>query len=276
MSLFDKILTHLPEVAGPLQKRLSFKEKLKWTGIILVIFFVLGLVPLFGLGQNELERFEFLAIILGASFGSIISLGVGPLVTGSIVLQLLNGSGIVKFDLTSPEGKRRFQGVQKILGAFFVIFEAFIYVFMGGLAPAPELAGSVLYSQIQLLLVFQLILGGVLIMFMDEVVSKWGFGSGISLFIAGGSKSRNFYQGAFPTGISNKSRDCNRCYPCFISKFSKRRSNHRCAYARRNSCHYCCLHPLYLRASNESGNPFVFWSSEGVWYQMAVKFLIYF
>ena len=198
MSLFDKILTHLPEVAGPLQKKLSFKEKLKWTGIILVIFFVLGLVPLFGLGQNELERFEFLAIILGASFGSIISLGVGPLVTGSIVLQLLNGSGIVKFDLTSPEGKRRFQGVQKLLGAFFVIFEAFIYVFMGGLAPAPELAGSVLYSQIQLLLVFQLILGGVLIMFMDEVVSKWGFGSGISLFIAGGVSQEIFIKALSP------------------------------------------------------------------------------
>jgi preprotein translocase subunit SecY len=32
--------------------------------------------------------------------------------------------------------------------------------------------------------VFQLFLGGMLVMFMDEIVSKWGFGSGISLFIA--------------------------------------------------------------------------------------------
>jgi preprotein translocase subunit SecY len=57
---------------------------------------------------------------------------------------------------------------------------------MGGLAPPEALLGSALYYQLELLLVFQLILGGILIMFMDEVVSKWGFGSGLSLFIAAG------------------------------------------------------------------------------------------
>jgi len=192
MSLLKNILANLPEVAGPTQKRLSFKEKLKWTGIILVLFFVLGLIPLFGLGVNQLQRFEFLSIILGASFGSLISLGIGPLVTSSIVLQLLNGSGIVKFDLTKEEGKRTFQGVQKLLGLFFVIFESFIYVYMGGLAPAPELAGTALFGQLQLILVFQIFLGGILIMFMDEVVSKWGFGSGLSLFIAAGVSQEIF------------------------------------------------------------------------------------
>src|SRR3989304_2955796 len=131
MAWFDKLLNNLPEVTHPTQKKLSFKEKLKWTGIILVLFFILGLVPLFGLGQNELQRFELLSIILGASFGSIISLGIGPIVTASIVLQLLNGSGLVKFDLSSKEGKKRFTGVQKLLSIFFVIFAATIYVFMG-------------------------------------------------------------------------------------------------------------------------------------------------
>lgn len=186
MSFFRNILMNLPEVAGPSQKRLSFKEKLKWTLIILVIFFVMGLVPLFGLGENALQRFEFLSIILGASFGSILSLGIGPLVTASIVLQLLNGSGIVKFDLTTSEGKRSFQGVQKVLSIFFIVFEGGVYVLMGGLAPAAALKGTGLYFNLQIILIFQLILGGILIMFMDEVVSKWGFGSGISLFIAGG------------------------------------------------------------------------------------------
>ncbi|MBT7903560.1 preprotein translocase subunit SecY [Candidatus Woesearchaeota archaeon] len=186
MSLYKKIVYNLPEVEGPTQKRLSFKEKLKWTLIILVVFFVMGLVPLFGLGQNALQQFEFLSIILGASFGSIISLGIGPIVTGSIVLQLLNGSGIVKFDLNSVEGKKLFQGTQKVMSIFFIIFEAAIYVFMGGLAPPAELAGTAAFFNFELMLVFQLILGGILILFMDEVVSKWGFGSGVSLFIAAG------------------------------------------------------------------------------------------
>jgi preprotein translocase subunit SecY len=206
MSVWKTFLNNLPEVEGPTQKLLSFKEKLKWTGVTLIIYFVLGLLPLFGLGVNALQRFENLSIILGAKFGSIISLGIGPIVTASIVLQLLNGSGILKFDLTSPEGKKTFQGTQKLLSIFFIIFEASIYVFMGGLAPPEQFIGTAFYFQLQLLLVFQLFLGGVMILFMDEVVSKWGFGSGISLFIVAGVSQQIFIQ-AFnwlpgPTGLA--------------------------------------------------------------------------
>ncbi|MBS3113671.1 preprotein translocase subunit SecY [Candidatus Woesearchaeota archaeon] len=194
MSIWQTIISNLPEVEGPTQKFLSFREKLKWTGIVLVIFFVLGLMPLFGLGINALQRFETLSIILGAEFGSLISLGIGPIVTASIVLQLLNGSGIWKFDLTKPEGKRTFQGTQKFLSLFFIIFESAIYIFLGGLAPAEQFKGTGFYFQLQLILIFQLFLGGLLIMFLDEVVSKWGFGSGISLFIAAGVSKSLFIQ----------------------------------------------------------------------------------
>jgi len=206
MSLWQTIISNLPEVEGPTQKMLSFREKLKWTGIVLVIFFVLGLMPLFGLGVNALQRFELVSIILGAEFGSIISLGIGPIVTASIVLQLLNGSGIWKFDLTTPEGKKNFQGTQKFLSLFFIIFESAIYVFLGGLAPHEQFRGTGFYFQLQLILIFQLFLGGVLILFLDEVVSKWGFGSGISLFIAAGV-SKSLFIRAFnwlpgPSGLA--------------------------------------------------------------------------
>ncbi len=188
MPFLDTILMNLPEVAAPLEKKLGFKQKLTWTLICLVAFFLLGLIPLYGLGENSLQQFEFLSIILGASFGSIISLGIGPLVTSSIVLQLLNGSGLVKFDLTSTEGKRRYQGFQKLLSLFFIIFEAGIYVFMGGLAPSALLDPGQ-FRTMQFILIGQMIIGGILIMFMDEIINKWGFGSGISLFIAAGVSS---------------------------------------------------------------------------------------
>ncbi len=203
MSWYKEILYNLPEVTPPTQRKLGFKEKLKWTLIILVLFFVLGLVPLFGLGQNALQQFQILSIILGASFGSIISLGIGPMVTASIVLQLLNGSGLVKFDLTTHEGKKNFQGVQKLLSIFFILFEGGIYVFMGGLAPPETLVGTASYFTLQLLLVFQLFLGGIMIMFMDEVVSKWGFGSGISLFIAAGVSQSVFIRALSPLPSPN-------------------------------------------------------------------------
>jgi len=177
---------NFPEVSFPSQRRLPFKEKLKWTLIILVLFFILGLIPLFGLGPNALERFDYLSAILAAEFGSLISLGIGPIVTASIVLQLLTGSGMVKFDLTTDEGKKKFHGVQKWLTVAFVIFESFVYVFMGGLSPPETLIGTPAYFSMQLVLVFQLFLGGMMIIFMDDVINKWGFGSGVSLFIAAG------------------------------------------------------------------------------------------
>lgn len=210
MSLWQTIISNLPEVEGPTQKILSFREKLKWTGIVLVIFFVLGLMPLFGLGTNALQRFETLSIILGAEFGSLISLGIGPIVTASIVLQLLNGSGIWKFDLSTPEGKRSFQGTQKFLSLFFIIFESAIYVFLGGLSPegfgGTITRGHPLFFSFEIILIFQLFLGGLLILFLDEVVSKWGFGSGISLFIAA-NVSKSIFIRAFnwlpgPSGLA--------------------------------------------------------------------------
>src|SRR3989344_5273481 len=115
MALLDKIFTYLPEVKGPREKRLPFKQKLTWTLSCLVLFYILGLVPLFGLGENALQQFEFLSIILGASFGSIISLGIGPLVTGSIVLQLLSGTGIINLNTSTTEGRQRFQALQKLM-----------------------------------------------------------------------------------------------------------------------------------------------------------------
>jgi preprotein translocase subunit SecY len=206
MSIWKSILNNLPEVEGPSQKFLPFKEKLKWTLIILIIFFILGVMPLFGLSQNQLDRFQFFSVILGAEFGSLISLGIGPIVTASIVLQLLNGSGILKLNLTQPEGKKTFQGLQKLLAIFFIVFESAIFVLMGGLSPDAALIGSPIYGQLQLLLIFQLLLGGIMILFMDEVVSKWGFGSGIGLFIAAGVSKGIFVQ-AFnwlpgPSGIA--------------------------------------------------------------------------
>ena len=205
--MLSKFLNNLPEVKGPEKPKLGFKEKLKWTLIILIAFFVLSTISLYGLGANALAEFEQLSIILGANFGSIMSLGIGPIVTASIVLQLLTGSGILKLDMSTQDGKKMFQGLQKLLAFFFIIFEAFIYVFMGGLAPTAVgqimqgtsiVMTQALYLQFQFILVFQLIMGGILILFMDEVISKWGFGSGVSLFIAAGVSQQIFIRAFSP------------------------------------------------------------------------------
>jgi len=191
----QNILKNLPEVKSPTEKKLSFNVKLKWTIIILVSFFVLANIKLFGITAGALERFEYLEIILGTDFGSIITLGIGPIVMASIILQLLVGSKILNIDMTTEEGKKYFSGLQKLMVFFFIVFEAIIYVLMGGIQAMPGLA---------LLVIIQLILGGLIIFFMDEVSQKWGFGSGVSLFIAAGVGWRLF-TGLF--GIINTTCD---------------------------------------------------------------------
>lgn len=177
------MLKNLPEVTSPIEKKLGFNVKLKWTLIILLGFFILANIPLYGLAKNSLDRFQYLAVILGTDFGSIISLGIGPIVMASIILQLLVGSKILNIDTKSEEGKRYFQGLNKLMVYFFIIFEACVYVFMQGLQAVPG------YTFI---VVFQLALGGLAIVFMDEIMNKWGFGHGVSLFIIAGVGWRLF------------------------------------------------------------------------------------
>lgn len=196
MSL-SSIFSFIPEVKKPEEKKLEFKVKLRWTLIILGAFFILTNIPLFGLSANALSQFEYLAIILGTDFGSIISLGIGPIVMASIILQLLSGAGILNIDQTNPEGKRFFNGLQQMLVFFFIVFEAIVYVAMGGLQASPGFTGIV---------IIQLILGGIAIFYMDQVSQKWGFDSGVSLFIAAGVSLRLITSGF--QFINQQGRNC--------------------------------------------------------------------
>lgn len=171
------IFSLLPQVKSP-DYRVPFKEKLQWTGIILILYFVIGMIPLFGLSPTAIDQFAQLRAVMAGSFGSIITLGIGPIVTASIILQLMVGGKIIKLDLSQPRDKALFQGTQKLLAIIFTVFEAAVMVFTGALAPSsPDVAW---------ILILQIVIGGILIIFLDEVVSKWGFGSGVGLFIAAG------------------------------------------------------------------------------------------
>jgi preprotein translocase subunit SecY len=177
MSFIEKIIYNLPGVSEP-QGHLSFKQRLKWTGIILLLFLILGQVTLFGITATAKERFQFFELILGSSMGSLMTLGIGPIVTASIILQLLVGSKIIPWDLKTHEGRKKFQGVQKLVVLFFCVFEAIAYTGFGAITPSSP--------DFFFIIIIQLAIGGFIVLLMDEVVSKWGIGSGVSLFIAAG------------------------------------------------------------------------------------------
>lgn len=181
------IFSFLPQVKSPTY-RVPFKEKLKWTGVILILYFVLCQIPLFGLSDISVDQFAQLRAVMAGSFGSIMTLGIGPIVSASIILQLLVGGKIINLDLSQAEDKALFQGTQKLLAIIFTLFEGGVLVITGSLqAASPELVW---------IMILQITIGGILIIFLDEVISKWGFGSGVGLFIAAGVSSQ-IITGAF-------------------------------------------------------------------------------
>lgn len=198
----DRIASIIPTVDSPIQK-LNFREKSKWTLIILVLFFVLGSLTVWGINSQAVAQFEFLEIVFGSKFGSLISLGIGPIVTASIILQLLVGSKIISWDLNDEDDKKKFSSTQKILTVVFCFIEGIAYVVAGAVPPATPDIGLVIF------VILQLAFGGIVIMFMDEVCSKWGFGSGVSLFIAAGVAKTMMVRilnpltqtGGFPTAV---------------------------------------------------------------------------
>ena len=173
----------VPEVRKPL-RRLSFNERAKWTIIVLGLYFLMGNIPLFGLSPAAVDQFQNMRAILAGNFGSFITLGIGPIVTAGIVLQLLVGAEILPIDISTPAGKKRYEELERVLVLLVTVFEAGAYVLLGGL-PA---AGGTLAGKLALIL--QLCLGTLLLIFLDQISSKWGFMSGISLFIAAGVSSQ--------------------------------------------------------------------------------------
>ena len=174
---FKPIFKLLPEVKTPIHRQ-DFKEKLKWTAIVLVLYYFLTQIPLYGLSPTAVDQFAQLRAVMAGSFGSILTLGIGPIVTASIVLQLLVGAKILNLDLSQHEHKAMFQSTQKLLAIIFTIFEAGVLVFTGSLVPIDQSYYTIM--------IVQLVIGAILILYLDEVVSKWGFGSGVGLFIAAG------------------------------------------------------------------------------------------
>ncbi len=197
------IIERWPAVRKP-EGHVSFKTKLLWTTGSLLLYFALANLTLFGVSQTQLDIFEgFRAILAGAS-GTVMHLGIGPIVTGSIVLQLFTGAKIINLDLSKSEDKAIYQGTQKILVILFIFVESIPQVF-GFLEPDVAfaawfvnagwpLAGTDGLGWARSFIVIQLALGAIVVFLMDELISKWGIGSGISLFIAAGV-SQSLFQG---------------------------------------------------------------------------------
>ncbi|WP_292364009.1 MULTISPECIES: preprotein translocase subunit SecY [unclassified Methanoculleus] len=185
---FEPILAAMPAVRSP-EGHVHFKNKLMWTLAILLLYFSLTNINIFGLSPESQDIFGIYRALLAGASGSLLHLGIGPIVTASIVLQLLKGAGLLQIDTSEARGQVMYMGLQKLLIFVMIIVEAFPMVASRLMMPDPSVAmqffgGSTL--TVSLLIFLQLCIGGLLVVLMDEVVTKWGVGSGVGLFIVAG------------------------------------------------------------------------------------------
>lgn len=197
------LTTRMPAVTKPVG-HVHFRTKLFWVITVLLLYFVLTNIFVYGINESQtIDLFESYRAILAGAQGTLMHLGIGPIVTGSIIMQLFTGAKIIDLDLTNDEDKGMYQGAQKIIVLIMIFVEAIPQVF-GYLFPNTTLVASLnTFSPgngtllADVIIIAQIAFGSYLVFLMDEVISKWGIGSGISLFIAAGVSQAIF------TGIVN-------------------------------------------------------------------------
>jgi len=169
----------IPTVKKP-ERKPSLYERLMWTGIVLVLYLLMANIPLYGVGAIQgQDPLLIYRVIFAAKRGTLMELGISPIVTAGLIMQVLVGSKIVELDLTDPEERTKFTAAQKTLIVIFAVFEAAAYTLSGAYGRLPPNIAAVV--------MLQLVIASIIVMLFDELLQKgWGLGSGVSLFILAG------------------------------------------------------------------------------------------
>jgi preprotein translocase SecY subunit len=194
LSLFKPIARVIPEIKAP-ERRVSFNEKIFWTALVLIIYLVMSEIWLVGIPTTQIQQLAPLSIIFASSRGKLTELGIGPIVTAGLILQLLVGSAMIDCDMSKPEDRSLFTTASKVFSIILTGVQALAYIIGGMYGASLGTTGIFIF--------LQLLAAGIIIMLMDELVQKgWGFGSGISLFIMAGVAQQIFWQCFSPgTGL---------------------------------------------------------------------------
>ncbi len=171
----------LPEIEQP-NKRVGFKEKVMWTTVTLFIFLVCCQIPLYGVKNTKSsDPLYFMRAVLAASNrGTLMELGISPIITSSMIMQFLAGTKIIHVDQGLKDDRALFSGAEKLVGLLICLAQSSMYVFSGMYGDL-----AVLGTGNAMLIVTQLFVAGMIVLLLDELLQKgYGLGSGISLFIA--------------------------------------------------------------------------------------------
>jgi protein transport protein SEC61 subunit alpha len=106
LHLVRPVMHVLPEVASP-DRKIPFREKLLWTTITLFIFLVCCQIPLYGIQTSKSsDPFYWMRVILASNRGTLMELGISPIVTSGLVMQLAAGSRLIEVNQGVKEDRR--------------------------------------------------------------------------------------------------------------------------------------------------------------------------
>ena len=173
-------LSILPEVAAP-DRRIPFKERVLWTAVCLFVFLVCCQIPLYGIAVNKSsDPFYWMRVILASNRGTLMELGISPIINSGMIMQLLAGTKLIDVDRSLKEDRMLFSGAEKLLGILITIGEAVAFVLAGMYGDVREIG-----AWNAILIIAQLFFAGVIVLLLDELLQKgYGLGGGISLFMA--------------------------------------------------------------------------------------------
>lgn len=177
---FKPLLALFPEIEKP--KGLpGIKERILWTAVCLFVFLIACQVPVFGARPgNSSDPFYWMRVVLASNKGTLMELGISPMVSASMILELLVGVGFLVIDPNNREERAVFEGTQKVFALIITAVEAIAYV-SSGMYGDPSQIGVLMCGVI----VAQLLMSTLICILLDELLQKgWGIGNGTSLFIA--------------------------------------------------------------------------------------------
>ncbi|KAJ3289285.1 SecY protein [Rhizoclosmatium globosum] len=180
LHLLKPFLAYIPEIEAP-DRKIAFREKVMWTAITLFIFLVCSQIPLYGIMSSDTsDPLYWMRVIMASNRGTLMELGITPIITSGMIMQLLAGAKLIEVDYSLKEDRALFGGAQKLFAMVIAVGQATVAVWSGVYGNPAEIGAGICF-----ILVLQLCFAALLTMLLDELLQKgYGLGSGISLFIA--------------------------------------------------------------------------------------------
>ncbi|ORY96215.1 SecY subunit domain-containing protein [Syncephalastrum racemosum] len=198
LHLVRPFMAILPEIASP-DRKVPFNQKVLWTAVTLFVFLVMSQVPLYGImSSDSSDPLFWMRVILASNRGTLMELGITPIVTSGMIMQLLVGSNLIHVDYSIKEDRALFSGAQKLFAVVIAIGHATVSVLTGLYGSPKEIGAGVC-----VLLIVQLVAASMVTLLLDELLQKgYGMGSGINLFIATNICETIFWKALSPTTIN--------------------------------------------------------------------------